>query len=473
MNTQHRLSIKHFGPINDITGVSIDKIMVLLGEQATGKSTVAKLIYFARSVRDELLDFVCNEDTTQDVEKDAEEENVTKDRKELKEFTKVIKRKFINIFGQTWNNNDFTIEYAYTDDRKLTIAKNKKASEMYFSISFSPNLYSEILKLLRTKDELFSYKQEKESDIEEIALSFRYNKINEYSWIEKIEKQTKRIFNDDFHLFYIPAGRSLLSHENVHSILYERERNAYTTEKKYSYYNTVDALTRDFTGNISSMRILFRQNMDMIIKSFKSLHGFKYEKQSHITEFSELYKRILKGSYIYEDKKEYIVLNKTERIPLSYASSGQQEVLWILNILFFYMLSAIKCFIVVEEPEAHLFPEAQNLLVKAFAIFSSFDDNQLLITTHSPYILMAVNNMMYAAKIGKIADENGAKEIDGVIPRICWLDSFCLSAYLLKNGFSCSIKDDDLALIDISELDKIASINDDEYEKMLNITLGN
>ena len=40
-----KIVIKNFGPIEDAE-IDIKKILVLIGEQASGKSTIAKLIYF-------------------------------------------------------------------------------------------------------------------------------------------------------------------------------------------------------------------------------------------------------------------------------------------------------------------------------------------------------------------------------------------------------------------------------------------
>ena len=46
-----RIEIKHLGPVQE-SGTWISKILIcLIGEQATGKSTVAKAIYFFRIIK--------------------------------------------------------------------------------------------------------------------------------------------------------------------------------------------------------------------------------------------------------------------------------------------------------------------------------------------------------------------------------------------------------------------------------------
>ena len=66
----------------------------------------------------------------------------------------------------------------------------------------------------------------------------------------------------------------------------------------------------------------------------------------------------LKGDYLYNAGKEYIVVEDeeehSEKIPINFASSGQQEVLWLLNQLYILMLKKEKAFVIIEEPEAHL-----------------------------------------------------------------------------------------------------------------------
>lgn len=69
----------------------------------------------------------------------------------------------------------------------------------------------------------------------------------------------------------------------------------------------------------------------------------------------------LKGDYQYNAGKEYIIV-QNEKIPINFASSGQQEVLWLLNQLYVLMLKKEKAFVIIEEPEAHLYPSSENIM---------------------------------------------------------------------------------------------------------------
>ncbi len=93
-----------------------------------------------------------------------------------------------------------------------------------------------------------------------------------------------------------------------------------------------------------------------------------------------------------------------DALPIWRLSSGQQE---LLPLAICLMRAAVDIFfargvndrglayscIMIEEPEAHLFPKEQKLLfdelVRLFSILYTEKDNKLsfFITTHSPYIL--------------------------------------------------------------------------------------
>ena len=59
--------------------------------------------------------------------------------------------------------------------------------------------------------------------------------------------------------------------------------------------------------------------------------------------------------------------------------------------------------IYIEEPEAHLFPTAQKRIVQLLArTFNNTNSNfQIIVTTHSPYILSSFNNLIYENKTRK------------------------------------------------------------------------
>ena len=105
------------------------------------------------------------------------------------------------------------------------------------------------------------------------------------------------------------------------------------------------------------------------------------------------------------------------------------------------------------------------MLVKAIAAFANDTGSQIIITTHSPYILSSFNNLIFAGKIGSNLADND--KLKAIIPQKSWLEPTEFSSYLLEAGGARDIKDEKLTMIDISELDAVASRQDSEYEEML------
>ncbi|MED0655678.1 AAA family ATPase [Anoxybacillus geothermalis] len=140
-----------------------------------------------------------------------------------------------------------------------------------------------------------------------------------------------------------------------------------------------------------------------------------------------------------------------------FSSSGQQEVVWILLLIFTVILERQRVFMVIEEPEAHLYPSAQKEMVALFALLLNATDNTLVITTHSPYILSAFNIYLYAAKIGEKLD----RRAEPIVDRKLRLSPERLKAYMLESEGGRfryrSIIDDELRLIQAEAIDEASS----------------
>jgi len=119
-----------------------------------------------------------------------------------------------------------------------------------------------------------------------------------------------------------------------------------------------------------------------------------------------------------------------------------------------------ECFInIVEEPEQNLFPLSQrDVLHKLLAVFNANRLNQLIITTHSPYI---IDELSLAVKAGTLLDKAGRKNISEEIGKVIPADSGILSEQLSIY----EIKDDGC----VEQLPKYDGLpSDDNY---LNVSL--
>jgi len=107
------------------------------------------------------------------------------------------------------------------------------------------------------------------------------------------------------------------------------------------------------------------------------------------------------GAYI-ESKFEYGVYNiyvkswSGKVLPITMASSGVREILPVVLALLMEELGPINVFI--EEPEAHLHPRAQMLFARVIARAIN-NDKYVFITTHSDYLISALNNLIVLSQL--------------------------------------------------------------------------
>ena len=178
--------------------------------------------------------------------------------------------------------------------------------------------------------------------------------------------------------------------------------------------------------------------------------------------------KILRGAYKQDQQGEKIYYDATSYVLLNNASSGQQEAIRILQDAFLVILDNENAFRVIEEPEAHLYPKAQKYLMEILAIMLNSTSSQVILTTHSPYILSIVNNLLFATRV---ASKNPlvSAEIEAILPRTAWLNPAGVNAYFLRNGGCESIIDPATTLIDQNVLDEISEELGADFQELYHI----
>jgi hypothetical protein len=194
--------------------------------------------------------------------------------------------------------------------------------------------------------------------------------------------------------------------------------------------------------------------------------------------------RIKKGIYDYRDifgvlykhsnGMDYIVLRDGKEILIENASSSLRNGVPML-VVFDEVLNfnARYCpYLIIEEPELNCFPETQEKLMRYFVEHIKEDEgykNRMLITTHSPYILTSLNNLMQAYQTGKAAPQKA----DAVIPKQFWLNPDDVSAYMLmKDGTCKDIMNREEYLIEADEIDSVSRKLNKEFDDLLTIEFG-
>ncbi len=132
-----------------------------------------------------------------------------------------------------------------------------------------------------------------------------------------------------------------------------------------------------------------------------------------------------------------------------------------LRHVFDFRLSAV-----IEEPEQNLFPLAQKELVEFLVRGTNGKDGSLLLTTHSPYVLSVLNNLLFA---GENSQEKG---MDAIISEDLQIKYNETSAYFFSDGMCSSIMDAGMKCINPEDIDTCSAEINHDYSLMEDLVYG-
>lgn len=120
----------------------------------------------------------------------------------------------------------------------------------------------------------------------------------------------------------------------------------------------------------------------------------------------------------------------------------------------------------LEEPEQNLFPETQRDLVgELVRLHNLNEDHSLTITTHSPYVLSSINNLIYAHEVG----EKDRGKVNAIIPEQSWIDFSKVRVYFVDKGTVSCLLDHEIKQIKVEAIDEVSNILNREYDDLLAI----
>ena len=125
----------------------------------------------------------------------------------------------------------------------------------------------------------------------------------------------------------------------------------------------------------------------------------------------------------------------------------------------------------IEEPELSLFPNAQKAFIEYLAsLFNQTKNREVNIafSTHSPYILSALNCLLEASAIFTKKPEL-KQEIEKILPKEYWLSIQNFNAYKVKDGKVISIIDKETNLILADEIDEVSEEIGEIFDKLLDL----
>ena len=107
--------------------------------------------------------------------------------------------------------------------------------------------------------------------------------------------------------------------------------------------------------------------------------------------------------------------------------------------------------VMIDEVDLHLHPSWQQRVLAD--LLRTFSNTQFILTTHSPFVVEALNNHLKRGKLGELPTQD--KEIDSLIP----LSTSEVRAYLMENGAKHLLIDEETGLVDDALLEHFNQIN--------------
>jgi len=397
----------------------IKRLNIITGDMAAGKSLCMKLLKFFEDIIPNLLsseyNFFCK--------------NLNKDNYYL-----FLADKFTNTFDFSVTDpsklKHFTITYTFSYNKAKfdMIIKGSNEKNIFFESSYIENLLKEWRELLQKNENLNKPEDVKEDSLQEFKNTICGDILNNFGSSFPISTA------------FIPASRAAL------------------------------AVSSDYS--------------DYYLRKYAELFGILKTKQGKNNK--KIYD-ILKAE-IKMGEELFLISNDGRRVSIKNASSGQQEIIYVLMQLdrlgnngYDYSKS-LSLFI--EEPSAHLFPLEQmqiiNYIVQIYNDLKNSDKPiRFFITTHSPYILNSLNNILRKGTLlkkypNKVEVINTNKKLAD-IPVLFAEEE--VSAYFIEaNGrgedlfdpedrdYIYSKRIDEISFM-IDEIDEILSNLDDEFHE--------
>lgn len=431
------LSISDFSCIKNAV-LELSPVNVIIGPQGSGKSVTTKLFYF-------FTDIINN------YKQHAERGDL------ISEYKKKVAKQFSIWFPPSaWGNGRFNLNY-YADPFSVRILRRTSHGRptdevaVTFSDWFNDHYTSAIDSF--SKSRIAAEKEEERTGSIETRINQNWRvweilerKIGSDLGSEYISSQT---FIPAGRAFFTSIGRLVAGFEHAGAL------DPVTVNFAKLFANLRD---RNATRHSSGVARLDREIRDRRDNFMATLFG---------------------GEVKFDSDLEYVETNDGRRVPFSSLSSGQQELLPMFSLVdYFLQVDSFRTsrksnygnqeLVYIEEPEAHLFPSAQSLLME-FLIGSLVSERQkrsLIITTHSPYIMAKLNVFLKAGQLARRKKRN--QDINKIIPRECWLNDRQLSAQAIEGGSLVNLIDDD-GLVDSGYLDEISEEISREFSSLLAI----
>lgn len=415
--------IKSLGPI-DFIELNLDKqINLIIGQQSVGKSTLVKAINAFRSFPNVFYDVLVR----------------NPGQISFEEMISKLDARFSYLFSASFSGKlrvgATIVSFHYKDECFVSL---KCLPDGSLGVTYSPKMIEDIKVIY--EDFLFTLEHLSAQNIPDRNAS--YSRAYNNAWLRL------NIALNEKQCVYIPAERSLVNYMLSRGLLLDSSLNpnGILENSELNFFVDNVKLARQFFGNKESAKLALTE----LTEARRTVI------QKAMPLMAKLKKQILQSDYTIKGNEDYLKLPNGEELLLHQTSSGQQEIIWILNVLEMFTLRDIDTCVIIEEPEANLFPNTQRLVMEFIALFANTTGSDVYITTHSPYMLSSLNLLLYAGKYGEYADS---------IDKNLHLNSDEIAAiYMNKTGHTDIMNEGE---VDMRDLDQVSVLINEEADKIM------
>ena len=420
-----KITIRNAGPIKNIENLEINSVNVFMGHQSSGKSTIAKIISYCAwveknaAVNQSLDEFIVNGGF----------------RKKLEDFHRL--NGYFNANTEINYESD-VINLRFRDD-KCSMEWIDKYAYKRSKIEYIPSERNLIVLPF----------------IQKIEMPNNNNRSFLFDWLTIRSQYNKE---NKIKILNLPVEYYFDENTGENHIISTDENDRY------------DILLENASSGL--------QSLIPLIIAFKYLTGWIYENEEEIS-FEKQQTRdkvfrslsdelIIKPAYernLINDKKEDFWKELVELVK-------NPETAYLIdkwNKVILDLGKTQNTRFIIEEPEQNLFPSTQRDLI--YHLLSSLNldrGDTATITTHSPYILYALNNCMmgYLVNSQLLGEEKNKYLADNFLSEKSWINPQSVSIWEIEDGVVRNIQDKDNIITENYFDDKMTELTDEYYQML-------
>ena len=411
------LIIHNFGPIKN-AHICTKRYNIIIGNTSTGKSVIAKLV----SIAHEYAFYVINNGDFAAFEKllkkygidfSFADDTIIEVKVNLAHW-KISNNSFViveNMFDFLFENKHIALSDFAKFMKDWKKYHNSKPEELAFENNEAYVLYNQIIQ---------NIKDNKFTDI---------SSYSQYA-IDAVYDLLRAEYAKFFPSIYIPAERNLITifSNNIFSLLKSSANIPSSIIRFGSLYESAKSESKSLDIDFMSIRVNFSEDTDTITL-----------KDSHAD------------------------------ISFEQASSGMQSIIPLWTVFTFGVKKLPNATTIIEEPEQNLFPTMQvDLIYNTISQLNQTHTN-IIITTHSPYILSVIDNLIFAKDVyDKATQKESREKISKMISPQTMIDYDDVAVYLCNNnGIVEQINDDEMRNTGAYALDAASGLTNRIFNELL------